>query len=254
MPTPTPAPLEQITPDIAAGLGEGWSAAPSTRYYDNARDVWYLHHADGIAVRLRLDERTDGRLLISGELPDAPDGLSVNTDDLKRGSATADPARPVRGIAAQIRRTVLPVLDASNATLRQRIDAARGMEDGKAALRKRLSAIPGLGNGLSWAGEPRGTWKYAALPSASVSVNHDRDGAYASIELRGLTADQAERVLRALTTPHTDPAPHENTPAEPNSVDRVASPRGIPGTWCDGFDSNGDRCGLSLHHEGRCLH
>lgn len=31
-------------------------------------------------------------------------------------------------------------------------------------------------------------------------------------------------------------------------------PHGIPGTWCDGYDSNGDSCGLSLHHHGDCRH
>lgn len=29
---------------------------------------------------------------------------------------------------------------------------------------------------------------------------------------------------------------------------------GIPGTWCEDFDSNGDHCGLSLHHTRDCRH
>ncbi|MGW3929834.1 hypothetical protein ACWECC_17270 [Streptomyces microflavus] len=29
---------------------------------------------------------------------------------------------------------------------------------------------------------------------------------------------------------------------------------GIPGTWCDSYDSNGDNCGRSLHHRGICRH
>ncbi|MCX4681653.1 hypothetical protein OG413_41365 [Streptomyces sp. NBC_01433] len=31
-------------------------------------------------------------------------------------------------------------------------------------------------------------------------------------------------------------------------------PRGIPGTWCDSYDGNGDHCGLSLHHHKNCRH
>ncbi|MER5615969.1 hypothetical protein [Streptomyces sp. NPDC002215] len=31
-------------------------------------------------------------------------------------------------------------------------------------------------------------------------------------------------------------------------------PHGIPGTWCDSYDSNGDTCGRSLHHYGDCRH
>lgn len=29
-------------------------------------------------------------------------------------------------------------------------------------------------------------------------------------------------------------------------------PSGIPGTWCDGYDGNGDNCGRSLLHAGPC--
>jgi hypothetical protein len=29
---------------------------------------------------------------------------------------------------------------------------------------------------------------------------------------------------------------------------------GIPGTWCDGFDSGDERCGKSLLHKGDCRH
>jgi hypothetical protein len=36
------------------------------------------------------------------------------------------------------------------------------------------------------------------------------------------------------------------------ALERPAS--GIPGTWCDGLDDNGDNCGKSLFHEGSCRH
>ncbi|MDX3694971.1 hypothetical protein PV726_32460 [Streptomyces europaeiscabiei] len=29
---------------------------------------------------------------------------------------------------------------------------------------------------------------------------------------------------------------------------------GIPGSWCDGLDDNGDPCGRSLHRQGDCRH
>lgn len=32
------------------------------------------------------------------------------------------------------------------------------------------------------------------------------------------------------------------------------APEEIPGTWCDGYDSSGDKCGKSMHHKGQCAH
>lgn len=216
MTTVEPTILEQLAPAIAAELGDGWSAAPSTYRTHNPRKVWGLTREDGISLWLRLAEHTGARLFINGELPDAPKGVAVNTDDLQRGSTTAHPARPARAIARQIHRTVLPKLETSHATLQQRVDAARRLTDDKNCLREQLSAIPGFED-LHWQGPPRGTWKYGARPSASVSIGGDRDGAYVGIEMRGLTANQAERVMRALTTcsnapipgpePRTHPAP-----------------------------------------------
>lgn len=35
---------------------------------------------------------------------------------------------------------------------------------------------------------------------------------------------------------------------------RPAPVEEIPGTWCDGYDTNGDKCGKSMHHKGQCAH
>jgi hypothetical protein len=198
MSTTTRILVEHIAPNIAHHLGDGWSAAPSTHHYDVPWHVWYLTHTDGTALRLVLSDNTRGRLSVKGELPAVPDALGVDANAYRRGSATADPTRPASAIAGQIRRQVLPVLLENTARIQERIDAARQLEDGKETVRKRLAAVPGFARG-SWQGEPRGTWKYATNPSASVSINGDRDGVYVGMDLRGLTADQAERVMRALT-------------------------------------------------------
>ncbi|RPE39787.1 hypothetical protein EDD90_2805 [Streptomyces sp. Ag109_O5-1] len=199
MSTTTRITVEQVAPAIAGQLGEGWSAGPSTHHFDHPWQVWYLRHTDGTAVRLTLSENTRGRLSVKGELPEARDDLDVKTGSFRRGVATADPARPAAAIAGQIRRQVLPVLLKSTRRIQELVDAARDLEAQKDAVRQRLRTVPGFELGLHWQGKPRGAYGYATNPAASVEVRGDEDGAYVGIELRGLTADQAERVLRALT-------------------------------------------------------
>lgn len=209
MTTTVPVTIEQIAPTLAealtihtAGRSLGsWTAAPSDKDYDNPHDVWYLRRTDGATLRLTLAEHTAGRLIISGEVPDTPEGVAVTRDGLARGKATADPSRKPRLIAQQIIRTVLPVLDESTATLHKRVAEARRLQAEVEDARRKVASVAGFEADLYWQGDPRGTYQYAATPSASLEIRSDCDGAYVNITARGLPVDLAVSVLRALTAP-----------------------------------------------------
>jgi hypothetical protein len=94
----------------------------------------------------------------------------------------------------------------------RRLEELRAAERARVAAAGRLAAIAGLSEParsyhdrrltayhLAWDGERRGT-SYWAQPKARVAVDADRKTGepYATVELSGLTPDQAERVLRAL--------------------------------------------------------
>ncbi|MET7746494.1 hypothetical protein [Streptomyces sp. NPDC005385] len=198
MPDTTKCTVADIAPQVARHLGDGWTATPSTQHYDVPFHTWYVTHTDGTALRLTLTEYTGNRLSITGEFPDIPPLLGVDISGYHRGHATADPARPAASIARQIERHVLPVLRESLALLQLNLDAAQRLESDKEAVRAQLKAIPDLDAALARLGNSRGTHPYAVKTAASVTVKGDQDGAYVGIEMRGLTGDHAERVLRAL--------------------------------------------------------
>jgi hypothetical protein len=78
----------------------------------------------------------------------------------------------------------------------------------------------------------------------------DRDTIEALAWLRqGWDGDNSERAIAAFAT--LDNAEVFRALDEQTGY---AAPEEIPGTWCGGYDSSGDRCGRSMHHKGDCAH
>ncbi|MFE0490279.1 hypothetical protein [Streptomyces griseoaurantiacus] len=59
------------------------------------------------------------------------------------------------------------------------------------------------------------------------------------------------RAFAALADAHADPAHRDRLLS---TLGHLSAVNGIPGTTCQGHDSNGDKCGRSNHHRGTCHH
>jgi hypothetical protein len=216
MTTPTPAVPDgqALAREVAAALGAGWHAQRDTDW----PDAWALHHQDGRRVRLYgPDFGSDkGRLLLYGLLPDTlPDGERPDRADLDAGSISLAGSSSARRVAMGVTRRLLPKLDTAFAEYGARLAALRAAEQHRVAAAERIAAVPGMSEPLrslhdrtvtayhlSWDGVRRGP-SHWAQPHARVAVDANRQTAepHVSVELSGLTPEQAERVLLALIVP-----------------------------------------------------
>lgn len=224
MPENRPIDMKTLAPAVARILGPDWTATPDENTF---RGAYRLQHHDGRAFHLRpTDERTGaGRLLAHGLRPDKPGDVDPYTHDIEFGHATMAPTKTPRQIANQLTRRggLLPVLTAAYNEWNARVNQARDEEAQRAAAAEQLAAVPGISRPhrnpqrhrtdtawhLSWDGTPRnpdGPRHLTTTPAARIEADtHRQDGVSVRIELTGLTADHAERVLRTLTT--SEPTP-----------------------------------------------
>lgn len=229
-----PKPLALIQ-NIAASLGPTWRATAATESWW----TWELTEPRrGRTLTLYIASGADrgkakkGRLVINGHLPPVPAGLSAWTD-LEAGAITCDPARGAAVIARDIQRRLLPGYDAARRQLDDRVRQQKEQNARRDAFARHLAQIPGVerqqynqdpnyAQNLSWAGKP---WpaqvdheRQRNTPRAQISANWTGpgDGAgVAKVELTGLSAEQVERVLRALAGYGSDmkrPAPASPSP------------------------------------------
>lgn len=224
----TKLPLPALARSLARHMGHGWTAAPDR---DWPNTVWELRLHDGRRIGLQLDT---GRLLAEGRLPDAPDDVTPYTSSIDSGSIRMSAAKTPTQLAADITRRLMPTLDAAHAEWHNRVAVMREQEAQRTAAAEQLARVPGLSvpkrgrwlartetaYALSWKGPARAKHP-DATPSARVWVDAGTVGAHVRMELSGLTADQAESILRALTDPALHPAPSDGqgsarTAAEPH--------------------------------------
>lgn len=207
----TPAQLASTAADIAARLGDGWTTSP-----DHHGSSHVLQHRDGYGVLLqRGTHGGQPRIYARGTLPPAPDDVDLYTSDLRPGQITMAAAKTPARMAEEIRRRLLPTARAALDIWRGRVERLRAHEAARTAAAGQLAALPGVTlharstysrepqRHLAWSGAPRGgdgprgQW----TPQARVEVNADDTGPVVTLQLRGLDAEQAERVLRALAAP-----------------------------------------------------
>lgn len=193
---------------VANLLGREWTVR--TGDWSGSR---ILAHCDGYRVRLYAGAG-DGRLHIAGLLP-APGRrphLTPDRSGLRPGDITVTLTSSPQRVASEIKRRLLPGLaEATRTYLERRADLVEA-ERARTQAAERLAAVPGVSSPmrtawrsaetawhLSWDG-PVVRESYPQKASAQVAVDADRATAETKvdIELRGLTADQAEAVLRLL--------------------------------------------------------
>jgi hypothetical protein len=195
---------------VANLLGREWTVR--TGDWSGSR---ILAHPGGYRVRLYAGAG-DGRLHIAGLLP-APideEHLRPDTADLKPGDITVALTSPPQRVAGEITRRLLPGLaEATRTYLERRADLAAA-EQARTWAAERIAAVPGVSAPMrtTWRSRTETAWhlswdgpavreSYPPRPSAQVEVDADRTtaGVKVNVELRGLTVDQAEAVLRVLT-------------------------------------------------------
>ncbi|WP_128378533.1 hypothetical protein [Streptomyces cavernae] len=195
--------------EVARLLGPAWDVCPDADW----SHAWALHHQDGRRVRLYGPEYGNpGRLHVEGLLPDAPEDERPDTIGLDRGHISVSATSPARRVASEVTRRVLPKLTEACDEYARRLAELRRAEQSRVAAARSLGAVPGLSKPvrnyhdrrvtayhLAWDGPKSGESSYL-VPSARVDVDADKKTteAYARMELRGLSPEQAERVLRAL--------------------------------------------------------
>jgi len=207
--------MSTTTPDMCAVAGEvervlgaDWHAGPD----DTWAGVWVLQHPDGRRVRLYTAE---SRIHAHGLLPDSPRDERPGRTGLDAGVITVAGTATAKRVAAEIRRRLLPKLDAACAEYGRRLEELRAAERSRLAAVERIAAVPGLSEPvrdrhdrtltayhLAWDGERYGQ-SYWARAHARVAVDADRETAepHVKVGLSGLSPEQAERVLRALVEP-----------------------------------------------------
>lgn len=218
--------LEATAATVAELLGDGWAVTVDAGDWADM-STRTLVHTDGRQVRLCPPDGKygahPGRWVAYGMLPNTPDDEKPYTGDIKSGSITCAGASTPRRLASEITRRLLPPLTEGHATWCRRLDDLRTSERLRRAVADRLAAIPGLSAPvrqtwqrndrayrLSWEGPTRNTDKpgrYWTTPRAGVTVDQGEDGERVGIELSGLSAEQAEAVLRALTGNGQPPTP-----------------------------------------------
>jgi hypothetical protein len=214
MSTTTPArpDVPALAHETARILGTDWHAQPDTDWVS----AWALHHRDGRRVRLYGPEYgNEGRLYMEGLLPNAPEDERPDRTGLDSGNISVAASSPARRVAGEITRRLLPKLTPACEEYRRRLEELRTAERARVAAARSLAELPGLSEPrrnyhdrrvtayhLAWDGPRRGEW-HGAKPSARIDVDADRETAepHVCMELRGLSPEQAERVLRALIEP-----------------------------------------------------
>lgn len=194
---------------VADLLGPDWDTRPG----DWGTDSRFLLHRDGYRVRLYAGAG-DGRLHVAGLLPADTGGVRPDTDGLDGGGITLAVTSTPQRVAAEITRRLLPALTAAFATYRLRLAELLAAEEARERAAGRIAAIPGVSkparspwrNSLEtayhahWDG-PVVRTAYPPAASARVAVDADRQTAEVkvSVEMSGLTVEQAEAVLRLVT-------------------------------------------------------
>ncbi|MEU2462103.1 hypothetical protein ABZ604_31540 [Streptomyces sp. NPDC012473] len=215
--------MQILAAATATHLGPGWKGEP---HPDNPRYMAAVTHEDGRRVHLRVDRyassREAGRIHLSGQQPEPPTGIHVENSRIDFGHITVAATKTPRQIAADVSRRLLPALTAALATWQAKMDRLRAEEAERTTTASRLAqalgSTPTRANRggayekrklhLSWTGINHGRvpLQWTTTPRASVVVDADRSGEYVQIELSGLSAAQADRVLRALVNEEQRPA------------------------------------------------
>ncbi|WP_103529028.1 hypothetical protein [Streptomyces sp. SM12] len=234
----SPIDTENLAPAVAEALGPGWASHADKgwpfSYLISHRDgrtlrlrpsrwpfSYLISHRDGRTLRLRPSgyHTCTGQLLAFGVHPDRPDDVHLNpyTSGIEFGYATVSPTKTAAQIAAHLtrRRGLIATLTAAHHEWNARVAQARTDEAQRTAAAEQLAAVPGMARPyrrvdkeepvwyLDWEGPcriPGGSRRYFTTPMARVAVDADvQDGVTVCVELTGLTADHAARVLRVLT-------------------------------------------------------
>ncbi|MCQ1581230.1 hypothetical protein [Streptomyces parvus] len=225
-----------LAPAVAAELGPDWTCAPDEKPYrfwistaqegqGRGRGSAYVSSSrEGRGIRLFVDPyasgRGIGRVHVHGRRPEAPGDVVIDDADISFGRISVAGTKQPRQIAAEIRRRLLPQLDAGVVTWRERVEAERAKDEQARALALRLASVTGTtpteharGSGPVWhlmcsvpfRSPERGTEPEAAR--AVVNVTGDADGPHVRIELSQLNGAQAQQVLRALEADAAQPEP-----------------------------------------------
>ncbi|MEV7304307.1 hypothetical protein [Streptomyces clavifer] len=207
--------IRTLAPAVATCLGAGWKSEP---HPEHPHASALLTHEDGRQVSLYVDQYASpraARVQASGQEPTPPVGILAKSTRIDFGHITMAATKSARQIAADVSRRLLPTLAASLVQWQARMDQLCAEEAQRTAAADCLAAalrttsVTRASHGstwdkrklhMGWAGTARGTERqWMTTPRASVEVDADSSsGAYVKIELSGLTAAQAERVLRAL--------------------------------------------------------
>ncbi|WUY01928.1 hypothetical protein OG428_36040 (plasmid) [Streptomyces sp. NBC_01422] len=204
--------MQTLAAAVATHLGPGWKDEP---HPEHPRYSAHVIHEDGRQVRLYVDRyatgREAGRIHVTGQQPKPPADIYVESFRINFGHITVAATKSPRQVAGDVSRRLLPDLTAALAAWQAKVQRLCSEEAERTATAHRLADVLAAtptraphGNRklhLGWTGANRSRGpeqRWTTTPRASVEIDADRSGEYVTIELSGLSAAQAERVLRAL--------------------------------------------------------
>lgn len=208
--------MQTLAAAVATHLGRGWKDEP---HPEHPRYSAHVTHEDGRRVRLYVDRyasgREAGRIHVSGQEPELPAGITVESSGISFGHITVAGTKTPRQIAADVSRRLLPDLTSALVTWQAKVQRLCAEEAERTATARRLADVlattptrathgPNYEKRklhLGWTGANRSRGpeqRWTTTPRASVEIDADRSGEYVKIDLSRLSAAQAERVLRAL--------------------------------------------------------
>ncbi|MFB8026894.1 MULTISPECIES: hypothetical protein [unclassified Streptomyces] len=208
--------MQALAAAVATHLGPGWKCEPDA---EHPRYSAHVTHEDGRQVRLYVDRyasgREAGRVHVAGQQPKPPADIYVESFRIDFGHITVAGTKTPRQVAGDVSRRLLPDLTTALATWQAKVQRLCAEEAERTATARRLAEALGTTPRratrgahsekrklhLGWTGANRShgpVQQWTTTPRASVEIDADRSGEYVTIELSGLSAAQAERVLRAL--------------------------------------------------------
>ncbi|MGW2841930.1 hypothetical protein ACWCWD_29595 [Streptomyces sp. NPDC001493] len=206
--------VHRLTFEIATHLPQGWRGEPDPK---SPAEAAYLVHQDGSRVHLYIDRyarsRDAGRITAYGCKLETPSGMRGVPPNF--GRITLAATKSARQLARDVSRRLLPLLAAAQEIVRAQLDQHQHEEALRSTVAGRLAALPHVRTlprspygspseqltwHLAWQGVPRGEGpdRGFLIPEARVSVTARKGFERVGVTLTDLSADQAERVLRAL--------------------------------------------------------
>jgi hypothetical protein len=183
-----------LAEEVAVELGDGWSPAAGACPRGT---IAYVRHRDGRAVYLgtAVGLVPSGRVLIHGEYPGR-----WYSDESNRCRITVSAGRTAAAIAADIRRRLLPGYEPLLARARASVaQQQEDLEDRERVAAEILAAVPGAERSGVQAREHGVALR---LPGPGYRYNVDiysgAGGTNVNLDLRGVPAEDAVRMLAAL--------------------------------------------------------